>query len=141
MYSNILVAYDGSDHADKAMDAALEMAAKFTADLHLVQVLDHTHATTGTAEYARSEHIDDPDGTVRGTWACQKIRSPVVSSGNLTPFGKGERAIEFENLAAAKMAFLVKMVVDRSVDQNELLERFRTPEFRHRTLSPPKRLV
>lgn len=61
MYSNILVAYDGSDHADKAMDAALEMAAKFTADLHLVQVLDHTHATTGTAEYARSEHIDDPD--------------------------------------------------------------------------------
>jgi len=54
----------------------------------------------------------------------------------LTPFGKGERAIEFEDLAAAKMAFLVKMVVDRSVDRNELLERFRTPEFRHRTLSP-----
>ena len=72
---------------------------------------------------------------------ARKFDPPVVSSGNLTPFGKGERAIEFEDLAAAKMAFLVKMVVDRSVDRNELLERFHTPEFRHRTLSLAKRLV
>jgi len=38
---------------------------------------------------------------------ARKFDPPVVSSGNLTPFGKGERAIEFEDLAAAKMAFLV----------------------------------
>ena len=47
--------------------------------------------------------------------------SHLVSSGNLTPFGKGERAVEFEDLAAAKMTFLVKMVVDRSMDRNEFL--------------------
>ncbi len=61
MYSNILVAYDGSDHADKAMDVALELAAKFDADLHLVQVVDHAHASSGTAEYARIENAGDPD--------------------------------------------------------------------------------
>jgi len=59
----------------------------------------------------------------------------------LTPFGKGGRSAEFEVLATAKMTFLVKMVVDRSVDRNEFLERFLTPEFRHRALSSPERLV
>lgn len=53
MYNNILVAYDGSSHADKAMDIAMEMAAKFDADIHLVQVVNYTHASRGTPEYAR----------------------------------------------------------------------------------------
>ena len=53
MYNNILVAYGGSSHADKAMDIAMEMAAKFDADLHLVKVVNHAHASSGTAEYAR----------------------------------------------------------------------------------------
>ncbi len=52
---------------------------------------------------------------------ASKSEPLVVSSGNLTPFGKGERAVEFEDLAAAKMTFLVKMVVDRSMDRNEFL--------------------
>ena len=62
MYRNILIAYDGSTHADKAMGAAIELAAKFDADLHVVQVVDHAHASSGAAEYARSEKIADPDG-------------------------------------------------------------------------------
>ena len=51
----------------------------------------------------------------------RKSEPPVVSSGNFTPFGKSERAIGFEYLAAAKMTFLVKMVVDRGMDRNEFL--------------------
>jgi hypothetical protein len=47
---------------------------------------------------------------------ARKSDPPVVSSGNLTPLGKGSRSVEFEVLAAAKMTFLIKMVVDRSVD-------------------------
>ena len=41
-----------------------------------------------------------------------KSGPPVVSCGNLTPFGKGVRSAEFEVMAAAKMTFLVKMVVN-----------------------------
>jgi len=52
---------------------------------------------------------------------ARKSEPLVVSHDNLAPFGKGERAVEFEVLAAAKMTFLVKMVVDRSMDRNELL--------------------
>lgn len=65
----------------------------------------------------------------------------MVSSGNLTPLGKGGRSVEFEVLAAAKVTFLVKMVADRSADPCEYLERFRAPKFRHRALSSPERLV
>ena len=70
-----------------------------------------------------------------------KSEPPVVSSGNLTPFGKGERAIEFEDLAAAKMTFVVKMVVDRSMDRNEFPYRCNASELCHRVLSSPERLV
>ena len=42
----------------------------------------------------------------------RKSEPPLFSGSNLTPFSKGERAIEFEDLAAAKVTFLVKMVVD-----------------------------
>ena len=52
---------------------------------------------------------------------ANKSGPPVVSSGNLTPFGESGRSVEFEVLAVAKMTFLVEMIVDRSVDRNELL--------------------
>ena len=72
---------------------------------------------------------------------ANKSGPPVVSSGNLTPFGESGRSVEFEVLAAAKVTFLVKMVVDRSMDRNEFLERFRTPEFGHRLLSSAEWLM
>jgi hypothetical protein len=65
-------------------------------------------------------------------WACQEIQSPCSFKRQLDAI-RQERAIEFEDLTATKMAFLVKMAVNRSADRNELLERFRTPEFRHPT--------
>ncbi len=57
MYSNILIAYDGSAHADKAMDVAMELAAKFDADLHLVQVVNHAHASSGSAKCSRHNFV------------------------------------------------------------------------------------
>ena len=76
-------------------------------------------------------------GTALSEESGSAIKSgpPVVSCGNLTPFGKGVRSAEFEVMAAAKMTFLVKIVVDRSVDRGESLEKFSAPKFRHGTLS------
>jgi hypothetical protein len=42
------------------------------------------------------------------------------SGGNFAPLRKGGRSVEFENLAIAKVAFLVEMVVDRRLNGNEL---------------------
>ena len=63
-----------------------------------------------------------PAGVLSEERGCaNKPEPPVFSSGNLTPFGKGERAVEFVFLAAAKMTFMFKMVVDRSLDRYQLL--------------------
>jgi nucleotide-binding universal stress UspA family protein len=51
MYSNILVAYDGSQSADKtvdrAMDIAMELAAKFDAEVPLIQIVAQADASSG----------------------------------------------------------------------------------------------
>ena len=39
MYSKILVGYDGSDHGKKAFDAALDLAARDGAELHVLAVV------------------------------------------------------------------------------------------------------
>jgi hypothetical protein len=59
----------------------------------------------------------------------------------LTPLSKRGGAIELEVFAAVKMTFLIEMVVDRRMDRCQLLKRLRTPEFRHRSLTSPERLM
>ena len=61
MYKNILVAYDGSDHAAKACEVAQEIAAKFGAALHLLHIVTHEHAPSAIEQFAKSEHVDNPD--------------------------------------------------------------------------------
>ncbi len=61
MIKNILVAYDGSDQAEKAVDFAAEFATKFGATIHLVHVITHHHAPAVVEIFARGEHVHDAD--------------------------------------------------------------------------------
>ena len=40
MFKKILVAYDGSDHAIRALDIAIDLASKYGAKLEIVEVVD-----------------------------------------------------------------------------------------------------
>jgi nucleotide-binding universal stress UspA family protein len=47
MYENVLVTTDGSDHADRGVEHALDLAAKYGATVHVVFVVDERrHGTT-----------------------------------------------------------------------------------------------
>lgn len=61
MLKRILVGFDGSDHAEKAVSMAEDLAAKYGAILHLAKVVDHSHAPSELAEFAATEHLDSPD--------------------------------------------------------------------------------
>jgi nucleotide-binding universal stress UspA family protein len=58
MYKAILVAHDGSDGAQKAFDAAVELAAAVNARLHMISVeedLPHQAETIGEVEGEKEE--------------------------------------------------------------------------------------
>jgi nucleotide-binding universal stress UspA family protein len=57
MFKYILAATDGSDHANKAVDLASDLAAKYDATLMLLHILPHGHLTGDLRRFAESEHL------------------------------------------------------------------------------------
>ena len=62
MLKTILVAADGSDHADKAVDWAIELAVKHGARLVLLYVAPHREVPPELRRMAEVEHIVEPGG-------------------------------------------------------------------------------
>lgn len=57
MTSNILVAYDGSDPARRALDLAMELCKKLNAELSIVHVLMHGRPAKELVRMAEIEHM------------------------------------------------------------------------------------
>jgi len=60
MISNIVLATDGSDHANNALDVGVDLAAKYGAKLTLVHVLTHDHPS---AEMERMVEVEGLAGS------------------------------------------------------------------------------
>ena len=58
MFSNILVATDGSGHASNALQVAIELANKFSAELTVTHVLTHDHPSDEMERMIEVEHMD-----------------------------------------------------------------------------------
>lgn len=68
MFHKILIAYDGSSGADRALQTALELARILQADVHALTVADHVPQFAGTideieeesafAHHAAHQHLD-----------------------------------------------------------------------------------
>ena len=56
MFSNIIVAVDGSDHSLKAVDLASDIAEKYDAELALVHVLTNSRLPESLKRFAQSEY-------------------------------------------------------------------------------------
>jgi len=55
MFDRILIAHDGSEGAQKAFDAALQLAVQFEVDLHMVSVEENLPRFAQTVEEVRGE--------------------------------------------------------------------------------------
>ncbi len=60
MFSNIVIATDGSDHALNALKVGIDLAAKYGAKLTLVHVLTHDHPPAEMKRMIAVEHLPDP---------------------------------------------------------------------------------
>ena len=58
MFSNIVLATDGSKHAAKALKIAIDLANKYDAELTLVHVLNHDHPSDELVRMVENEHLD-----------------------------------------------------------------------------------
>lgn len=76
MYTRILLATDGSDLSQKAMEAAVEMAAKFGAELTAVKVVPHYIQTYFEGSFAVS---DEDVKNIEDQWVkgAEKVLSHV----------------------------------------------------------------
>ena len=59
MSTNILVPVDGSEHADKALDLAADLARMKDGSIHLMHVLPSHEVPEGLREYMHAEHIHE----------------------------------------------------------------------------------
>ena len=82
MFKRIVLAYDGTDHARKAFEAAVEIAAKFGSSLDILHVVTGEHASDEVAEFARVEHAGDPD----------QVELAAEAAGTLGPIAKRAKA-------------------------------------------------
>jgi nucleotide-binding universal stress UspA family protein len=76
MLKTILVAADGSDHADKAIDWGIELAVQHDARLLLIYVAPHWVAPPELRRLAEVEHIVEPGGI-----EARPLGDPLYPSG------------------------------------------------------------
>ncbi len=93
MFKRIVLAYDGSEHAKRAFDIAVDLAAKFGAALDIVQVVTHSHASEAVATFARAEHVDNADQIELAKCAASSL-APVATRAKT----KGVKSVNVEVL-------------------------------------------
>jgi nucleotide-binding universal stress UspA family protein len=58
MFSKIVLATDGSQHAGNALNIAIDMALKYKSELTIVHVLTHDHPSAEIERMVEVEHLD-----------------------------------------------------------------------------------
>jgi len=88
MFKTILVATDGSEHADKAVDLACDLAAKYDARLLALHVLLSGDRVEKLRHWAEIEHIGGRGaaGTEAATGDVPLVKAPTIAGGQRNEF-------------------------------------------------------
>lgn len=109
MFKRILVAYDGSDHAARAFDVALDLASKMSSRLEIVQVEPHPTASNWVTELGRSGNDELSKAAAQSLtplWSQARARGVKDVSGDVL---YGEPAHEIARYAKDNQVDLVVM--------------------------------
>ena len=78
MLRNILVPVDGSEHADKAVEFGADLAGKYGARLHLLQVLLSGHVPEDIRNLSDKEGQEEPPMAVGGGYVDASLPRDVL---------------------------------------------------------------
>ena len=87
----ILVALDGSEHSDKALDLASDIAAKYGAELVLLHVMSDKPLTDCERYLEETEYVDD---------LLASLQAPVMDSGDSRQ--RAERVLRYYSEVARR---------------------------------------
>lgn len=96
MFKTILLATDGSDHANKAARIAGDLAGRYDADLVVVHVLLRDHLDEGLRHYAEVERLADSRPLSQAVANIPEGRFPV----SMVPTNGGDTEEEILNAVA-----------------------------------------
>jgi nucleotide-binding universal stress UspA family protein len=97
MFAKILVAHDGSDHARKALTAAIELAACSQSELHMICVeehLPHYAATVGEVLEEKSEE-DSYFGALAKEAKAEAATAGMALQVTITPGHEVETVVRY----------------------------------------------
>ena len=114
MIKTILVPTDGSEHAEKAVALAADLAKKYDSKLlllHVMKELGSDRIPEGLREYARAEHIEVTERDILESVARQIVRkAEVVARDHEAP--DIQSALEFGDPAASILDSATKSDAD-----------------------------
>jgi nucleotide-binding universal stress UspA family protein len=93
MFSKILLATDGSNHANSALRIAIDMALKYESELTIVHVLTHDHPSEDMERMIEVEHLDQTFSPTHTGEEVNRIASTLAGGGLLRSGDKEARVI------------------------------------------------
>jgi nucleotide-binding universal stress UspA family protein len=108
---DILVALDGSESAKRALAAAVDIALRYGATLHLVHVMLRPVASEELKEFARIEHVDLPVAM-----EMSSLGQSVVAAGRAIAAEKGVQRLKTEVLMGDPAEQLLKYAREQAID-------------------------
>lgn len=110
MFTKIVVAVDGSDHAQKAIRAACDIAKHYTAEVHLVHTpqMDTAAFAIGASAYAIEASMEQvADAGKKVMKAAKDLCAECGTTPTSSYIGHGVPADEVISIAKAKSADLI----------------------------------
>jgi len=113
MINKILVATDGSDHSNKVVDLASDMALKYNAKVYLIHVVNEPpKVPESVVELMRSEHIQEDPSYVYLQIAGRKI----IEAAEKKCRAKGLKEIESVLVEGDPAHTIIKCAKENEVD-------------------------
>ena len=98
MYQKVLIPVDGSEYAFKALDLAVDLAAKHNATIWLLHVVPSNEVPEGIKRWAEIEHVDAPAALYENT-VGDNILTAAEDRASTRGAEKIEKCLEHGNAA------------------------------------------